>query len=156
MSRCSRGWPLLLAVCAASVASAPAAAAELGRLFTTPEQRALIDRMRAEPGAAAEPAPAAEAAPEPAVREAAAPSLALDGLVRRSKGRATVWVNGQAIAFPGPGRASVAGIEQIAPPGEAGVRITTSAGRAVELMPGQRYLPRADRVRDTLDGNSGE
>ena len=155
MSRCSRWWPLLLAGVALSAGTTPVAAAELGRLFTTPEQRALMDRLRTELGAAPEPQNAVEAVPEPEMREPA-PAVAVNGLVRRSNGRATVWVNGRAVAFPGPGRTGVAGIEAIAPPADAAVRITTSTGRAVDLMPGQRYLPRADQVRDTLDRDAGE
>lgn len=92
--------PRLLVLALAGAAAAPAAAqyAEpvLGRLFTAPEERTRIDRDRASapmnPVAAAEPAPPAP----PPVVEAPPPPAApvrFTGVVRRSDGRATVWVN---------------------------------------------------------------
>lgn len=90
----------LLAAALAGTAMAPAAAQYtepvLGRLFTAPEERMRLDRDRASAPvstAAAEPAqqpppPMAETPPPPA------PSR-FTGLVRRSDGRATVWIDDQ-------------------------------------------------------------
>jgi hypothetical protein len=69
--------------CAALLCSlaAMASAAELpGRLFFTPEQRALLDRQRARN--------------IPASRQETSGTLHLDGIVRRKGGTTTIWVNG--------------------------------------------------------------
>lgn len=67
------------------LAAPPAAAQALGRLFYTPEQREALDARRR----ARLPDKPAAAAPSPTTR--------LDGYVRRSSGRSTVWVDGEAM-----------------------------------------------------------
>lgn len=64
------------------VPAGPAASedARLGRLFHTPEERMLLDRRASL---------VEEAPPAPESR-----SRRLDGIVRRSDGRATVWIDG--------------------------------------------------------------
>src|SRR3954469_24034695 len=64
-----------------------ARAQEIGRLFFTPEQRASLDARRK---ARVPDKPAAAAV-------AASPTLRLDGYVKRSDGRSTVWVNGESL-----------------------------------------------------------
>ena len=84
-----------LALAAACLAAAAAGAAELGTLFTTPEERARLDRIRR-----GEP-PASEAA-------AAVPSRGVPvvtGYVKRSDGRNTVWIDGAPVSV---GRGSAA------------------------------------------------
>ena len=67
------------------VSLAPAAQGEtLGRFFFTPQERQALDAQRA-----GLPAASAEAAPS-----ALGPAIALQGLVKRSSGRFTVWING--------------------------------------------------------------
>ncbi len=74
---------LLAALLPALVLPAPPAAAEaLGRLFFTPERRAALDRQRQYN--------------IQETRTIQGGSLQLDGIVRRSSGRTTVWVNGVA------------------------------------------------------------
>jgi len=71
-----RGWILVLAFGLApglALAQAP-----LGRLFFTPEERAELDR-----------------APTERIAADAPTTRTLDGIVRRSDGSATVWINGQ-------------------------------------------------------------
>lgn len=76
--------PLALALAAClQVATASAALAQsepLGRLFFTPEQRAELDRQRRAPP------------PQPPTATQAAASF--DGMVQRSSGKNTVWING--------------------------------------------------------------
>lgn len=73
-----------VALAAASLAVAgPAAVADddgLGRLFFTPEQRQQLDRQRL----------------HAARTDAAQPRIVVDGEVRRSSGRHTAWINGEA------------------------------------------------------------
>jgi len=84
-------WLLLM------VASVPGVSADeqVGRLFSTPAERVELDLLRSGlvkkkvlSGVVGE---GAENAPPPAPAE----PLVLNGLVRRSDGRTTVWVNGQ-------------------------------------------------------------
>lgn len=78
----------LLAACA------PLAAAELGTLFHTPEERARLDRARR-----GEPAQAAGVAQGEAP---AAQVPEVTGFVRRSDGRNTVWIDGRPVATNNP------------------------------------------------------
>jgi len=71
----------LLLLCAGQ-----AAAQELGRLFFTPEQRAALDARRA-----------SRLPDTPAPVLAASPTTRIDGYVKRSAGKSTVWVDGQAV-----------------------------------------------------------
>jgi len=67
-------------------------AQDLGRLFTTPQEREMLEALRRQP-----PKPQTEAAPvvAPAVEPApVVPNVTMNGLVRRSRGRGMVWVNG--------------------------------------------------------------
>jgi len=78
-----RSRALLVAACMAATA---ASAAELGTLFSSPEERDRLDRIRR--GEPATPSATREAARTPAVT----------GFVKRSDGRNTVWIDGVAIA----------------------------------------------------------
>jgi hypothetical protein len=73
---------------AACLACAIASAAELGTLFTTPEERDRLDRLRrGEPAVAAAPG-SPDSARTPQVT----------GFVKRSDGRNTVWIDGVPVA----------------------------------------------------------
>jgi hypothetical protein len=69
-----------------------AAADELGTLFHTPEERARLDRMR-------------RGEPE-LVHGARAGPHVITGYVKRSDGRATIWIDGRPLAITAPGAAS--------------------------------------------------
>ena len=79
---------LLLAALAAPCAEA----LELGTLFTTPEERVRLDRLRrGEPDG-------------PVVVEGErAPNPTLTGFVKRSDGRHTVWIDGAPVPVSRPG-----------------------------------------------------
>ena len=86
-NRCARrqlGALALLGVLAAPSCAQDATPA-LGRLFFTAEQRQMLDRQR-----------------QLDVKEAVAadPTLTIDGVVTRSSGQRTVWINGVAVASP--------------------------------------------------------
>lgn len=86
---------VLLLVLAAALEAV--AADELGTLFTTPEERARLDKLRR-----GEPSAAARAATDPM------PSRhkpALTGYVQRSDGRATIWIDGRPVVVATPGAA---------------------------------------------------
>ncbi|MDC8759873.1 hypothetical protein [Janthinobacterium fluminis] len=126
---------LLLALCLA----APAGAAELGRLFASPAERAELNAKRdGQAGAAATDAAA------PAVAAAAAPPpppppplpTELNGVVRRSSGKSTVWLNQMPQTEP-HNRLD-----------DATLSLPLSSGRTVILKPGQSYTPGEASVRD--------
>lgn len=118
---------------AAVLAITPAHAQEVGRLFFTPEQREALDaRRRAR--VPDKPAPA------PIV---VSPTTRLDGYVRRSDGRATVWVNGASLDDASPQA-----------DGRVSVRVGDSGAR-VRLKPGEVLDRGSGEVTDVL-GPSGE
>lgn len=98
--------------------SATADAASLGRLFYTPEQRARLDRQDV-----AEPQAEVEQPREP---------RRVDGLVRRSGGPATVWIDGEPLRVNPRRRDDGPSLE--------GDRVVLRGqdGRPVRLLPGQR------------------
>ena len=82
-SRRPQAARLLCALLLAAALPAPAAAQELGRLFFTPERREALDRQRQFN------LPERREIPED-------PTLTIDGVVTRSSGKRTVWINGVA------------------------------------------------------------
>ena len=100
----TRLLPVLL--CLAVIAPAVAAdAQELGRLFFTPERRAALERQRAFN-----------------VQEAQTlqgNNMSLDGVVYRSSGKSTVWINQQAQAEGDSSRTGVSAVVSPRTPGSA-------------------------------------
>lgn len=110
---------------------------ELGKLFFTPAERAALDRERQRSGM-----------PEGAANQAPAFSgnLTLDGYVRRSGGRSTVWINGQ----PQYGRDAGQPVRITEKTGSAGqVWIKPpDAPRSFPLKAGQVLTPASGEVRE--------
>ena len=108
-----------------------AAAQDLGRLFFTPEQRAALDARRK-----------ARVFDKPvAAPVVASPTTRLDGYVRRSDGRSTVWVNGAQADEASPqadGRVSV-------PVGDSEARVRLRPGEVLDRGNGE--------VTDVLGAN---
>lgn len=128
-----RRWALFLATIFAAL---PALAAEpLGRLFLMPERRAALERQRQY-----------NIQEEQTVQGA---SMRLDGIVQRSSGRKTIWINGK----PGHDDASRLGITAELKPGTPG-RATIHAGdeQPATLRVGET-INRA--TRETRDGLAG-
>lgn len=122
---------VLLLVCVAF--SHGVAAQELGRLFFTPEQRDALDARRR-----------ARVPDKPtAVPMVISPTTRLDGYVRRSDGRSTVWVNGDTA-------------DDSRPQADGSVSIIAGDGGArVRLKPGQVLDRSSGEVTDVL-GERGE
>jgi hypothetical protein len=142
----ARAWLLALAL-----GLAPPLAAEappLGRLFTTPEERALLDELRrqarlpAPPPAQVMATPAAPPPPPPAPRG----SLTLDGYVIRGDGGRTVWVNRESST----GGALLGAEAVVEPPRRAGagVRVEAADGTSALLRPGQTLPAGEARVQE--------
>ncbi|MBA5606729.1 hypothetical protein H3H36_15325 [Duganella sp. FT3S] len=137
--------PLLALVLLAALAGpAPAQTLGLGRLFTSNDERLALDMRRgtsppaqsgAIPGAttpmmAAPPPDAAPPAPPPEPAQ-------LNGVVRRSSGKSTVWINQVPYADSNA---------QLRP--DQSVKLQLSSGRTVVLKPGQRFNPADGTVQE--------
>jgi len=138
----------MLAATGLAAAFAPAAANEIeGRLFFRPDERALLDEARRRPERLPPPPPepsAGVAAPPPPPP----PPVTLDGVVRRSDGTATVWLNGK----PAPGGKALGPVEVLPPgPASAAGRVTLrvpETGRRVDLGVGQQFDVTSGAVRE--------
>ena len=115
-----------------AAASAAAAAQELGRLFFTPEQRAELDARRK-----------ARVPDKPAAVLIESPSTTLDGYVKRSDGKSTVWLNGEPVTEGADARRA-----QVIPSREDPSRA------AIEVGEGGRRVPL--KVGESLDRGTGE
>lgn len=110
----------------------PCFAQELGRLFFTPEQRKALDARRK---ARVPDKPAAAAV-------VVSPTVRLDGYVKRSGARSTVWVNGESV-------------DEKPPAGGSDARVPVSVGEGagkVGLKPGETL----DRGNGEVRGGLGE
>jgi len=130
----TRDWKISLSVCcalAAAATSMPAPAQErFGRLFFTPAQRASLDVARSQRARAAlsTEKPEQEAAPVPQ-------TITYSGVLRRSDGKTTVWINNQPVNDQeSAGAAAIVG--QVRPDGSVTLQVPQS-GRSVILKPGQ-------------------
>ncbi|KAB8045011.1 hypothetical protein [Janthinobacterium aquaticum] len=142
---------MLLSVAALAQAQNPA---PLGRLFSTPAQRAELDARR---NAADQPQAMLAAPPAPAPAPAALPPpVELNGLVQRSSGRSTVWLNQQAQQEPynrlAPEQAQQEPYNRLAPEQGGTLTLQLSNGQSVLLRPGQRYDPLRRQVVEAAGG----
>ena len=116
------------------------AQSRIGRLFSTPEQRAELDRLREDPGAAevAPPAfdpPARE--PRPGTeREPPALAATLNGIVIRGDGHGVAWIDSIETAAGDSTPAGIRFESQRAPDGRLRIRLSLGRTTAV-LAPGQ-------------------
>lgn len=152
-----------LALAAASAWHSAAAAEELGRFFLTPEQRAELERLRhapPEPVVPPAPPPVVDADLPPPITELPreqmlppapppdVPPITVNGLVIRSDGESTAWVNGQNTL---EGDFSSDNIRVERPRGRSVHIITPEHLPNVTLRPGQTYDPGTNTIVD-IDG----
>lgn len=132
-----------------------AAGADMGRLFFSPAER---DAFQAARRAAKAPPVAEIIEPEPEINieplelivQEPLPTITLDGYVRRSNGRATLWINGEN-SYDGDLSAS-----EIDPPSvklyDKAVRVSqTGRNGSVRLKPGQSYDPNSTSTTDAYE-----
>ena len=135
----SRRFCALLAGCLMAFAGAARAGpvttgdSELGRLFLTPETRATLERQRR--------------TEQPAAPPVAGAPLRLDGVVVRSSGASTVWINRR----PQAGNPGEKGIAVSASPRQPGkVRVSSGETPAVDLKVGATLNPATGGQRGVL------
>jgi len=130
---------VLLALSALAAPALAQQAVTLGRLFSTPQERARLDAQRSnsasqpmiEVGGLQQGAPGAPLAAVPAAAPAAAPEpLVLDGVVRRSDGKTTYWLNQEAQT-----RDDQPALQHHALP------LTLPSGVSLLIKPGQSFNP---------------
>lgn len=128
------------------------AAEPLGRLFYTPAQRAELDALRSKKNVA-------PPTPEPAQPAAIPDVVKYDGIVRRSDGRTTVWINNRAVddgkpagELPLSSRVRPDHRIRLTLP-EAGKEIELRVGQSVDVVSGSivepyaRTAPNAEAVK---------
>ncbi len=136
---------LILAVLVAALGT-PGFAQEpaLGRLFLTPEQRAVLDNARRNKIRAEALAATAEKKPKiPPAR-----SVTINGIVSRSDGESTVWVNGQ----PTEGRTEDGMRVTVSPGSQSSVVLREpEKGKQVRLKVGQRADLISGRIQEPYE-----
>jgi len=149
------------AVLVGLLVSAPQTQAQrLGRLFTTPEQRSALDEIRlqaqfAEPPLEFDPEPvatvttAAAKSDDPVVSK-----LIVNGIVRRSGGPTSVWVNGDEVERGDTTREGVA-VEAARMKTDV-IRLRLPSGtQSIALRPGQEIDVRSGLVLEAFEKGSG-
>jgi hypothetical protein len=121
---------------ALALAAPVAPAQELGRLFFTPEQRASLDARRK-----------ARVPDKPAAAVVASPVTRVDGYVKRSGGRSTVFINGDAVSEGAPEAPRIDTAST--PSGSVSVTVGEGGSRA-RLRPGETLDRGNGEVRDVI------
>lgn len=131
-----------------------AADANLGRLFSTPSERANLDHLR-QTKKEIVPQPVT-ATPTVAIQPAALPeAVEVQGYVKRSDGKkGTVWVNRQAVQ-EGTRSGEVTVGHLPAQQNRVPIQINAS-GKVLSLKAGQTYNPETNRVREMRNAVQGE
>ena len=117
----------------------PAYAEDLGRLFFTPEQRGALDARRK-----------ARIPDKPTAVVVESPVTRIDGVVSRTGGKSTTWVNGEAV----PEGTQPEGL-RLRPKRNDNSRIVVNIGETdseVDLKIGQSFDRGTGEVRDSLNG----
>lgn len=117
------------------------AADALGYLFTTPAQRAALDRLSLKPGSLESIAEPGAATPEEE-KDAPPKKVKVGGMIVNSRGKNTTWVNQD-------------GDKKVKATGVAGgqVEVTFGAdGKHISLKPGQEFDPGTGKIRETYQG----
>ena len=122
------------------LAPASAGAQQLGRLFFTPEQRDALDARRK-----------ARLPDKPAAVAAASPTTRLDGYVKRSQGKSTIWLDG--FAIPDGVRPEGIRVQRGSDPSQVTIGVGDS-DRRVPVRVGQTLDRATGEVKDPL--GSGE
>lgn len=138
---------LVIAVTLGAMPLAADAADDLGRLFTTPSERAQLDEARR--SAPVERTPVLETRTRGATEQAVdtASMLTLRGVVKRSDGRSTAWVN-DVNTYQGDVGATHQQVERTAIAGDAVTVKLPDGQSSVTMKVGQTLDPRRAEIRD--------
>lgn len=121
------------------------AAEPLGRLFHTPDERSRLDHARTLPPAQAKPAPVPTVAKPVLVKPRPEPKIiTVNGIIQRSDGQSTVWINGQPFAEHETQGQSAKHLDVLS----VTVQSPTS-GRRVQLQVGQTLNSESGQILET-------
>lgn len=127
---------VLLPIVLCATLCANAAEEPIGRLFFTPQQRSQLDRLRQSNGG-----PVDAADPDSRI-------ITVNGLVRRSSGKDTAWINS---AARDARDAAAVGATGRAARGTPGVAVELPSGKRLSLKAGQTYDPASGRVSEPYE-----
>lgn len=119
------------------------AADDLGRLFTTPKQRAVLDNIRRKPGYKMRRKKKSSSANN-TVRK----GLEIDGVVIRDDGKNTVWINGKSNLKTNSPQAGVH-VQQSRISSDSVTVTISNPNKRITLKPGQSIDPVTGRVRES-------
>ncbi len=127
-----------------------AEAQRLGRLFSTPEERALLDELRRERKIVAPDPQVTEIVPDtPTVEQ-----VIINGVVLRSGGTSSAWINGRQVDAGARTREGVR--VDTSPAGGGRVKITLPSGaETIDLKPGQKIDVNSGVVVEAYERASG-
>lgn len=128
---------VLLSVLSGNIAAADG----LGYLFTTPAQRAALDRLSLKPGAtvtAGEPAATTTEEEKPVPRK----KVKIGGMIVNSHGKNTTWLNED-----GDKKVKATGVSS----GQVEVMLGVD-GKHISLKPGQEFDPNTGKISETYQG----
>ena len=120
----------------------------LGRLFFTPSERARLDELRRRPPPA--PREVASAKAEPSPTPPAPQYITLNGVVRRSDGTTTVWLNNKPVTGPRSEEGLVVTPSARTGSGNVTVRVPAT-GRTIDLKVGQQVEVRSGQVQEAYE-----
>ena len=136
-----RNLPTTVAMVLLCLATAPGNATEaVGRLFMTPAERADLDAVR-DLGSEDTPDALRQDPPRTASPDQ---QVILNGVVRRSRGPAVVWVNGARATNAADQIVHLRG----GPDRRNQVTLEAASGTLARLKPGQVWIPATGRVTD--------
>ena len=145
MTRLAPGMGGLLLVTMAGLSGAAFAADDLGRLFTTPAERAQLDEARR--AAPLEPLPVIAPQTRGAEPVEIEGALTLRGVVKRGAGRSTAWVN-DSNTYEGDLDSPYRTVDKSGIAADQ-VSLKLPDGRAsVKVKVGQTYEPASTRIRE--------
>lgn len=135
----------LLAVILQSTSMAYAAEEPLGRLFSSPRERATQDIGRQKFGKKIPDVSAITIAP---AEEKMAEQITLDGYVRNSSGKFTAWIN----QTPQHGHENPQGITVLKPGrNQADISMQLPSGQKLKLKPGQTFEVTRGKVTEVYE-----
>ena len=135
--------PAVASGASAGMQALPEERSTLGRLFFTPSERARLDELRHRPPASrVKTAKAVPPPPPPAPRY-----VTVNGVVRRSDGESTVWLNNKPVPGQQAAEGLIASPTRGQPPSHVTVRVPET-GRSIDVKVGQQLEVNSGAVQE--------
>jgi len=125
--------------------AAPVGAEPLGKLFFSPDERANLDQARN--GSASASAPAGQQ--PPVGQSSPIEQITLNGLVRRSSGKTTAWIN----RLPQNENENPQGVAVLKSAAKPSALLRLPSGKQVQLKAGQTFNATGGKIREGYQGS---